>query len=67
MSSFFRPEVAPMFDKPQNSLAAGQSAAGGGDGSVNAGSVSVAASGATGAGDVEPETVVVVDDDGVDG
>ena len=67
MSSFFRPEVTPMFEKPQNSLAAGQSAAGGVDGSANAGSGSVAASGAAGAGDGEPETVVVVDDDGVDG
>eukprot|EP00961_Rhodomonas_salina_P117558 1582374-Rhodomonas_salina.1 len=37
MSSFFRPEVASMFEKPQNILAAGQSAAGG-DGSTNAGS-----------------------------
>eukprot|EP00961_Rhodomonas_salina_P209236 2824195-Rhodomonas_salina.1 len=25
MSSFFRPEVAPLFQKPQNSWAAGQS------------------------------------------
>eukprot|EP00961_Rhodomonas_salina_P032127 433002-Rhodomonas_salina.1 len=40
MSSFFRPEVAPMFEKPQKSRAEGGSAAGGVWGSANAGSAS---------------------------
>eukprot|EP00961_Rhodomonas_salina_P209235 2824194-Rhodomonas_salina.1 len=66
MSSFFRPEVAPLFQKPQNSRAAGQSAAGGVEGSANEVSGSVAAS-AAGAAGGEQETVMVVDDDGVDG
>eukprot|EP00961_Rhodomonas_salina_P069251 929652-Rhodomonas_salina.1 len=58
-----------MFEKPQNSRAAGRSAAGGVEGSVNAasGSGSVAASGAAGAAGGEPETILVVDEDGVDG
>eukprot|EP00961_Rhodomonas_salina_P085832 1152739-Rhodomonas_salina.1 len=54
MSSFFRPEVAPMFEKPQKSLAEGGSAAGGVGGSANAGSTSRLA---------EPETILVDDYD----
>eukprot|EP00961_Rhodomonas_salina_P107842 1452124-Rhodomonas_salina.1 len=66
MSSFFQPQVSPMFQKPQSSRGAGGSAEAGVGGSANADRGSAAASGLAGAagrGGAESETIVVVDDD----